>query len=432
MASILGLWPGAGTSVDAAWPGDVRNTVASAAAIIAAVRRVRLCIGSPPWNAAEDRDDAWRQQGGCRELAPRAEHAIANLPAALEPSPVGRDRRPRRRRARRQAPDEWCDRMPGARRPRSAPRGAPARRFAIAGLGLPLRLFEARPDRLRASAATACRMVDPRPTQPSVLSSGVSLGDRAPAPRTKLGGGSARINLDAIPEGSQSGPAPGTRLRLGVGGFETDGEESTMRRWHAIGAAVSVLIGGLATSALAQSPAGMKLYAFSSGALTIGKGRPAELRPHGSADQNSGRVLRDPAPGGQRALRHRQQRQDHHRPVLLGAALRCPEAGQHARRRDRHAAAEDRPEAPTTSNTSWSATCTSTTAATSPSSPTRPSSCRRTRSSTRCGRTSPFTGAVHAGRRRGAARAGGSNKPNAVRHAQLDGDMDLFGDGSVS
>jgi N-acyl homoserine lactone hydrolase len=45
-----------------------------------------------------------------------------------------------------------------------------------------------------------------------------------------------------------------------------------MRRWHVVGAAVSVLIGGLATSALAQSPAGMKLYAFSSGALTIGKG----------------------------------------------------------------------------------------------------------------------------------------------------------------
>lgn len=45
-----------------------------------------------------------------------------------------------------------------------------------------------------------------------------------------------------------------------------------MRRWHALGAALSVLMGGLATSALAESPAGMKLYAFSSGALTIGKG----------------------------------------------------------------------------------------------------------------------------------------------------------------
>jgi N-acyl homoserine lactone hydrolase len=44
-----------------------------------------------------------------------------------------------------------------------------------------------------------------------------------------------------------------------------------MRR-HVVGAALSVLIGGLATSALAQSPDGMKLYAFSSGALTIGKG----------------------------------------------------------------------------------------------------------------------------------------------------------------
>jgi glyoxylase-like metal-dependent hydrolase (beta-lactamase superfamily II) len=46
-----------------------------------------------------------------------------------------------------------------------------------------------------------------------------------------------------------------------------------MTRSRVLGAALSVLMGGsLATGALAQSPAGMKLYAFSSGALTIGKG----------------------------------------------------------------------------------------------------------------------------------------------------------------
>lgn len=46
-----------------------------------------------------------------------------------------------------------------------------------------------------------------------------------------------------------------------------------MRRSHVLGAALSMLMGSaLATGALAQSPAGMKLYAFSSGALTIGKG----------------------------------------------------------------------------------------------------------------------------------------------------------------
>ena len=91
-----------------------------------------------------------------------------------------------------------------------------------------------------------------------------------------------------------------------------------MRRWHAVGAAVSVLIGGLATSALAQSPAGMKLYAFSSGALTIGKGVCRTSAPMDPPIKDSGRLLRDPAPGGQRALRHRQQRQDHPDPSYWG------------------------------------------------------------------------------------------------------------------
>jgi N-acyl homoserine lactone hydrolase len=45
-----------------------------------------------------------------------------------------------------------------------------------------------------------------------------------------------------------------------------------MMRSFVLGAALSVAIGALATNALAESPAGMKLYVFSSGALTIGKG----------------------------------------------------------------------------------------------------------------------------------------------------------------
>lgn len=49
-----------------------------------------------------------------------------------------------------------------------------------------------------------------------------------------------------------------------------------MKHFHVIGVillVLSVMMGGLATSALAESPAGMKLYVFSSGALTtIGKG----------------------------------------------------------------------------------------------------------------------------------------------------------------
>jgi len=45
-----------------------------------------------------------------------------------------------------------------------------------------------------------------------------------------------------------------------------------MRRFTIICAAAALLFAGIATSASAESPAGMKLYAFSSGALTIGKG----------------------------------------------------------------------------------------------------------------------------------------------------------------
>jgi glyoxylase-like metal-dependent hydrolase (beta-lactamase superfamily II) len=45
-----------------------------------------------------------------------------------------------------------------------------------------------------------------------------------------------------------------------------------MKRSRVLGATLSVLIGGWATGAFADSPAGMKLYGFSSGALTIGKG----------------------------------------------------------------------------------------------------------------------------------------------------------------
>ena len=45
-----------------------------------------------------------------------------------------------------------------------------------------------------------------------------------------------------------------------------------MKRWRSLAAAVALMIGGMTTSAVAQSPDGMKLYVFSSGALTIGKG----------------------------------------------------------------------------------------------------------------------------------------------------------------
>ena len=45
-----------------------------------------------------------------------------------------------------------------------------------------------------------------------------------------------------------------------------------MKRWCLLGTLLSFLAAGITTSALAESPAGMKLFAFSSGALTIGKG----------------------------------------------------------------------------------------------------------------------------------------------------------------
>src|SRR3972149_4988879 len=45
-----------------------------------------------------------------------------------------------------------------------------------------------------------------------------------------------------------------------------------MRRLTIICAAAALLFAGIVSSASAESPAGMKLYAFSSGALTIGKG----------------------------------------------------------------------------------------------------------------------------------------------------------------
>ncbi|MGI9423968.1 MAG: N-acyl homoserine lactonase family protein [Hyphomicrobiaceae bacterium] len=45
-----------------------------------------------------------------------------------------------------------------------------------------------------------------------------------------------------------------------------------MRCLQTLALATAVMIANLATNAVAESPAGMKLYAFSSGALTIGKG----------------------------------------------------------------------------------------------------------------------------------------------------------------
>ena len=45
-----------------------------------------------------------------------------------------------------------------------------------------------------------------------------------------------------------------------------------MRCLYSLALATVVSVGSLVSSAVAESPAGMKLYAFSSGALTIGKG----------------------------------------------------------------------------------------------------------------------------------------------------------------
>ena len=66
-----------------------------------------------------------------------------------------------------------------------------------------------------------------------------------------------------------------------------------------------------------------KLYAFSSGALTIGKGNLVNNAPNEPTDPGPGRLLRHQASEGQRALRYRQQRQDHQGSELLGR-LRSP------------------------------------------------------------------------------------------------------------
>jgi hypothetical protein len=83
-------------------------------------------------------------------------------------------------------------------------------------------------------------------------------------------------------------------------------------------------------------------------------------------------------------------------------------------------------------NTSWSATCTSTTAATSPSSPTRPSSCRRTKSSTRCGPTSRSP--VRSSRPTPpccARLSAATSRTRSTCSCWMTRTLDLFGDGSV-
>ena len=118
-----------------------------------------------------------------------------------------------------------------------------------------------------------------------------------------------------------------------------------MRRSHVLGAALSVLMAGsLATGAVAESPAGMKLYGFSSGALTIGKGvlqnfgpmePPIKIpvgffvikHPKGYVlfdTGNNDKIITDPS--------------------YWGPNFRCTEAGQHAGRGDRRAARKDRPD----------------------------------------------------------------------------------------
>ena len=83
-----------------------------------------------------------------------------------------------------------------------------------------------------------------------------------------------------------------------------------------------------------------------------------------------------------------------------------------------------------TSSTSSPATCIWTMAATSASSPIRRSSCRRPRSRTRFW-PKPGTGGPYIIGDVMPLRAPNSNYPNAVKMMQLEGDLDLFGDGTL-
>ena len=135
---------------------------------------------------------------------------------------------------------------------------------------------------------------------------------------------------------------------------------------------LALLASGFAAAAQAQD---IRLYAFSSGALTIGRGILQNLAPVDPPIQipvgffvvrhprgnvlfdtgNNDKLITDP---------------NYWAPDAAGT-----EAGDDAGRRDRRPAEEDRPLAGRHHATSSRATCTSTTAATSASSRSRPSSC---------------------------------------------------------
>ena len=80
---------------------------------------------------------------------------------------------------------------------------------------------------------------------------------------------------------------------------------------------LAALVSGATFSAASQAQ-DLKLYAFSSGALTIGKGALLNTASMTDIIQVPVGFYRDQAPQGECAVRHRQQRQDHHRSVLLG------------------------------------------------------------------------------------------------------------------
>ena len=197
-------------------------------------------------------------------------------------------------------------------------------------------------------------------------------------------------------------------------------------------------LGGIAVFAIsscfafASQAQDIKLYAFSSGALTIGKGDlqngapmtpPIQVpvgffvvkHPKGNVlfdTGNNDKIITDPSYWG---------------PVHQGA-----EAGQHAGRRDRHAAAEDRPEARRHQVRRGRATCTSIMAATSASSRSRPS-CVQKDEIQNAFWPEPGTGGPYMiGRRACRCARPTTDQPNAVKMVQLNGDLDLFGDGSWS
>ena len=116
-----------------------------------------------------------------------------------------------------------------------------------------------------------------------------------------------------------------------------------LRCARVLGSLAAGLLLTAAGAMAAEAPKEMKLYVFSSGALNLDK----------SIIQNgaSGKVqipvgfflIRHPK--GRRAVRLRQQRQDHHQPRLLGTVREGARSGPLARHRHRHPAQQDQRQA---------------------------------------------------------------------------------------